>query len=85
MIWILDKCIFQVMTGQRDMSTDAFREYFKPLEDWLISENKKKNVKVGWKNPSIEKMCKKEVSGATVIHISILNVIFMSCIQILVH
>lgn len=79
------KDAMEVMTGQRDMSTDAFREYFKPLEDWLISENKKKNVKVGWKNPPIEKMCKKEVSGATVVNISILTVIFMSCIQILVH
>ena len=73
------------MTGQRDMSTAAFREYFKPLEGWLISENKKKNVKVGGKNPPIEKMCKKEVSGATVVNISILTVTFMSCIQILVH
>jgi len=79
------KDAMEVMTGQRDMSTAAFREYFKPLEDWLISENKKKNVKVGWKNPPIEKMCKKEVSGATVVNISILTVTFMSCIQILVH
>ena len=71
------------MTGQRDMSTDAFREYFKPLENWLISENKKKNVKVGWKNPPIEKMYKKEV--ATVVNLLILTVTFMSCIQILVH
>ena len=47
------------MTDQREMSTDAFREYFKPLEDWLISQNKEANVKVGWKNPPIDKMCQK--------------------------
>ena len=50
---------FQVMTDQREMSTDAFREYFKPLEDWLISQNKEDQVKVGWTNPPIEKMCQK--------------------------
>ena len=47
------------MTDLREMSTDAFREYFKPLEDWLISQNKEDNVKVGWTNPPIEKMCRK--------------------------
>ena len=51
------KEVMQVMTGQPDMNTDAFREYFKPLEDWLIEENRKNNVKVGWKNPPLEKMC----------------------------
>ena len=75
------------MTGQRDMSTDAFREYFKPLEDWLISENKKNNVKVGWKNPPIEEMCNQQISGAnslTSFNISIVMVFILSCIQKLV-
>jgi len=78
------KDAMEVMTGQRDMSTAAFREYFKPLEDWLISENKKNNVQVGWKNPPIEKMCNKNVSGAsslTTSSISIVMVLIMSCIQ----
>jgi hypothetical protein len=47
------------MTDLREISTDAFREYFKPLEDWLISQNKEDNVKAGWTNPPIENMCQK--------------------------
>jgi len=53
------KDAMEVMTDQREMSTDAFREYFKPLEDWLIFQNKEANVTVGWKNPPIDKMCQK--------------------------
>jgi hypothetical protein len=60
------KDVMEVMTDQRDMSTSAFREYFKPLEDWLIKENAKNNVKVGWKVPPIEEMCKtSKHSGAS--------------------
>merc|ERR1712183_549284 len=44
-------------TGEPKMDTNAFREYFQPLEDWLIEENKKNGVKVGWVNPPIEEMC----------------------------
>lgn len=50
----------KVMTGQPEMSTDAFREYFKPLEDWLMEENKKNGVEVGWQNPKIEEICQKQ-------------------------
>jgi uncharacterized HAD superfamily protein len=60
------KDAMEVMTGQGEMSTSAFREYFKPLEDWLIKENAKNNVKVGWKIPLIEEMCSsKSQSGAS--------------------
>ena len=76
------------MTGQREMSTDAFREYFKPLEDWLIKQNQKNNVKVGWKNPPIDQMCKQESSGGNkhnsfTFNFSILMVFLISCSQIL--
>ena len=47
----------EVMTGEPKMNTDAFREYFKPLEDWLKIENEKNGVKVGWTNPPIQEMC----------------------------
>ena len=46
-----------VVTGEPKMDTNAFREYFQPLEDWLIEENKNNGVKVGWVNPPIEEMC----------------------------
>ena len=45
------------VTGEPKMDTNAFREYFKPLEDWLIEENQKNGAKVGWINPPIEEMC----------------------------
>ena len=38
----------KALTGQEKMDASAFREYFKPLEDWLISENQKLNETVGW-------------------------------------
>ncbi len=45
------------MTGQPDMSTNAIREYFKPLEDWLVKENEKAGVKVGWGELDIDSVC----------------------------
>jgi hypothetical protein len=72
------KDVMEVMTGQREMSTSAFREYFKPLEDWLIKENTKDNVKVGWKIPPIEKMClSKSQSGASASVIVPTTIIYM--------
>ena len=50
----------KVITGQPEMSTDAFREYFKPLETWLQKENAKNNVIVGWQNPPLETFCQKQ-------------------------
>ena len=59
------KDAMETMTGQRSMSTEAFREYFKPLEDWLMEENRKTGVKVGWVNPPIEEMCQSKLSSGT--------------------
>lgn len=50
----------KVMTGQPEMSTDAFREYFKPLEDWLKRENMRNGVEIGWNNPAVETYCQAE-------------------------
>jgi peptidyl-dipeptidase A len=47
----------EVMTGQPEMSTDAIREYFKPLEDWLIKENARAGVKVGWGRLDLDSVC----------------------------
>ena len=48
----------EVITGTAGMDTSAFRSYFKPLEEWLIEENRKNGVKVGWKVDDYEKYCK---------------------------
>ena len=47
----------KVMTGQPDMSTDAMREYFLPLEKWLKKENKRNGVRVGWDHDDSKVMC----------------------------
>jgi len=39
----------EAMTGSRQMDASAILEYFKPLEDWLVKQNKKLNVPIGWK------------------------------------
>lgn len=38
----------EVLTGQRKMSADALIEYFQPLYDWLVKENKALGAHVGW-------------------------------------
>lgn len=40
--------VMKVMTGQDKMDASAIREYFKPLEDWLILENAKLAQTPGW-------------------------------------
>ena len=37
-----------LLTGEPKMDAGAFREYFKPLEEWLKKENSRNGVKVGW-------------------------------------
>ena len=53
------------MTGQPDMSTDALREFFLPLEKWLKKENKKNGVRVGWDHDDSKVMCSDQTSGQT--------------------
>jgi peptidyl-dipeptidase A len=38
----------RAVTGQDRMDASAFREYFKPLEVWLIAKNKELGEPVGW-------------------------------------
>ncbi|KAK7082148.1 hypothetical protein SK128_006173, partial [Halocaridina rubra] len=37
------------LTGQEKMDASAIREYFKPLEEWLIEDNKKHGEFIGWR------------------------------------
>ena len=53
------------MTGHPDMSTDALREYFLPLEKWLKKENKKNGVRVGWDHDDSKVMCSDQTSNET--------------------
>ena len=38
----------EVLTGQSKMNASALIDYFKPLTDWLKTENSNKGYKVGW-------------------------------------
>ena len=38
----------EALTGQRKMDASAIMDYFKPLIDWLKTENSNKGYKVGW-------------------------------------
>ena len=53
------------MTGKPDMSTDAMREFFLPLEKWLKKENKKNGVRVGWDHDDSSVMCSDQTSSKT--------------------
>ena len=45
------------MTGQAEMSTKAIREYFEPLEKWLVRQNEEAGVTVGWGSPDMDALC----------------------------
>lgn len=38
----------QLITGQPNMSASAMMSYFKPLLDWLLTENGRHGEKLGW-------------------------------------
>ena len=58
------KEVIEVLTGEPGMRTEAFREYFRPLEKWLIKENRKNGVKVGWKVPDHDLHCERAGTNA---------------------
>jgi Angiotensin-converting enzyme. len=35
-------------TGESRLDANALREYFRPLEDWLVAENLRTGEFVGW-------------------------------------
>lgn len=38
----------KLITGQSNMSASAMMNYFKPLLDWLLTENGRHGEKLGW-------------------------------------
>lgn len=38
----------KLITGQPNMSASAMMKYFKPLLDWLLTENGRHGEKLGW-------------------------------------
>lgn len=47
------------MTGSKEMSVAPIKEYFKPLQDWLVNERCSKKYKIGWPGQSADgvKIC----------------------------
>ncbi|KAG8242563.1 hypothetical protein J6590_062461 [Homalodisca vitripennis] len=45
----------EVMTGQREMDARPLLEYFQPLYDWLVEENKRTGADIGWSNTHTSK------------------------------
>ncbi|CAL8102816.1 unnamed protein product [Orchesella dallaii] len=40
----------EIVTGTRDLDAEPLLNYYKPLYDWLIKENRKHDENIGWKN-----------------------------------
>ena len=36
------------MTGSKEMSVAPMKEYFQPLQEWLVKERCRKKYKIGW-------------------------------------
>merc|ERR1711994_885620 len=51
------------MTGQPEMSTEALREYFAPLEAWLEEENRRAGITVGWDSTPVGDMCEEAIEN----------------------
>jgi len=73
----------RTMTGQPEMSTQALRDYFKPLEDWLIKENRKNKAKIGWGPMEMSTTCKEAPSSSTVPGLSLMAVFVVAAIKTL--
>ncbi|XP_064087197.1 angiotensin-converting enzyme-like [Macrobrachium nipponense] len=43
------KDILYEMTGERGLDASALRDYYRPLEEWLIANNEKHGEYIGWK------------------------------------
>lgn len=41
----------KALTGQSEMRAEPLLEYFQPLHDWLIEENRKNGEYIGWDGP----------------------------------
>ena len=80
-----------LMTGEPRMNTDALREYFKPLEDWLKQENARNGVTVGWNHddnnilchdsPSNDNVPKPVIDGKSIFLFSFLTTHYQTFIQ----
>ncbi len=53
------------MTGKPKLDTQAYRDYFAPLEQWLDKYAKDNNIVVGWSNPDYGKLCQASASDQT--------------------
>lgn len=42
--------VLESFTGSRKLDTSALMEYFQPLYDWLVAENKRNGAPIGWTN-----------------------------------
>lgn len=45
----------ELMTGKRQLDAGDILEYFKPLEQWLLTTNKQLGVHIGWEASDSEK------------------------------
>ena len=43
----------RVLTGRPDFNAAAIKAYFKPLTDWLKTENEKAGDKEGWQGEAV--------------------------------
>jgi len=68
----------RTLTGQPEMKTDALRDYFKPLEVWLIRENKKNKAKIGWGPLQMSEVCTEASSAQGLISWTSLVVVLLA-------
>ncbi|XP_055593793.1 angiotensin-converting enzyme-like isoform X2 [Uranotaenia lowii] len=62
----------EVLTGQRNMSADALLEYFNPLYEWLLEENKRLGAFIGWEESKKCKSAKSKTEERRVGNLSLL-------------
>ena len=53
------------MTGSKEMSVAPIKEYFQPLQDWLVKERCSKKYNIGWPGQSADGVEKCDASSAS--------------------
>lgn len=72
----------KALTGGEKMDASVIREYFSPLEKWLMKENKKHGAFIGWEKDEDEEYCISDTSGATVNQVYVMLILPLLCILI---
>ena len=73
------------MTGSKEMSVAPIKEYFRPLQEWLVKERCNKGYHIGWPGQPGKETEGCLTSASTFFHGSWLGVMMLSILSKIFH